>query len=146
MSNRRSGAIRSGRFRKQLSNCKLLKKGPALCIYLCCKLLLKLPIIFVFECFQAIRADTWPFIFFLSYVIWFFFWLYAMVQTYQHLIFYNYLIPQSTNLSQMTVAWLVRKFLPFMEYEDSLPCLQGSATGPSPEPTESSPCPHTPFH
>jgi hypothetical protein len=42
----------------------------------------------------------------------------------------------------VTVARLINKFPPFMEHEGSISCSQEPATGPHPEPDESSPQPH----
>jgi len=46
-------------------------------------------------------------------------------------------------LENLTVIQLIEKFSAFMEPEVSLPCSQGPATGPYPEPVISNP--HTPI-
>jgi hypothetical protein len=49
------------------------------------------------------------------------------------------LIPHSEVFEKLTVAQLVKNYLPFMESKSSLPWLQQPATEPQPEPDESSP-------
>jgi hypothetical protein len=45
-----------------------------------------------------------------------------------------YVTPWNTGLEQLNVVELVNKFPPFMETEGSVPCSQGPATGPYPDP------------
>jgi hypothetical protein len=57
----------------------------------------------------------------------------------------NNSVKQRIILEKITVAYLVKKFPLFVEYVGSLPCSQEPATGPYPEPDESSPHLHALF-